>query len=258
MIYVLSDIHGCQDRFDSILDQIDLRPEDTLYILGDVIDRNPDGIRILRRIMAMPNAKMLLGNHELMMLQSIYSPSADSSIPNPRGAAHSCRLWYNNGGRVTHNYLKHIRKALREEIFEYLAGLPVNVKLEVNGRKFILTHAAPTELYPRYGRKYLSEKEFAVWYRYRDFEQMPEGYTVIHGHTPTFYDQICDPMQICYDKNRICIDCGCAHTAPEAWGGVHSCLACLRLDDMKVFYSEIEDNVYQIEEEMEVQDHDFA
>ena len=48
MIYVMSDIHGQARRFHSILDQIALKDEDTLYILGDVIDRNPDGIRILR------------------------------------------------------------------------------------------------------------------------------------------------------------------------------------------------------------------
>ena len=67
MIYVMSDIHGQKRRFDSVMKQINLQPDDTLYILGDVIDRNPDGIKILRQIMAMPNAKMLLGNHELMM-----------------------------------------------------------------------------------------------------------------------------------------------------------------------------------------------
>ena len=59
MVYVLSDIHGNERRFHSILKQINLQPEDTLYILGDVIDRHPDGIRILRKIMAMPNAKMI-------------------------------------------------------------------------------------------------------------------------------------------------------------------------------------------------------
>ena len=37
MIYVMSDIHGQSRRFDSILSQINLQPEDTLYILGDVM-----------------------------------------------------------------------------------------------------------------------------------------------------------------------------------------------------------------------------
>ena len=67
----MSDIHGNSKRFDSVLKQINLQPEDTLYILGDVVDRYPDGIRILRRIMKMPNVKMLLGNHEYMMLEAM-------------------------------------------------------------------------------------------------------------------------------------------------------------------------------------------
>lgn len=54
MHYVLSDIHGNERRFHSILEQIDLKPGDTLFVLGDVIDRHPGGLRILRRLMAMP------------------------------------------------------------------------------------------------------------------------------------------------------------------------------------------------------------
>ena len=38
MIYVMSDIHGQKRRFDSVMKQINLQPDDTLYILGDVID----------------------------------------------------------------------------------------------------------------------------------------------------------------------------------------------------------------------------
>ena len=60
MVYVLSDIHGNKRRFDSIMKQINLQPDDKLYVLGDVVDRHPYGIQILRQIMAMPNAEMLL------------------------------------------------------------------------------------------------------------------------------------------------------------------------------------------------------
>ena len=51
MIYVLSDIHGNSERFNSIMEQINLQPEDTLYVLGDVVDRYPDGIKILKKLM---------------------------------------------------------------------------------------------------------------------------------------------------------------------------------------------------------------
>ena len=73
----MSDIHGNTKRFDSVLSQIDLKPEDTLYILGDVVDRYPDGIAILQRIMKMPNVKMLLGNHEYMMLNVLAGSKHD-------------------------------------------------------------------------------------------------------------------------------------------------------------------------------------
>lgn len=42
MTYVMSDIHGNAVRFKSVMRQIDLQPEDTLYVLGDVIERYSD------------------------------------------------------------------------------------------------------------------------------------------------------------------------------------------------------------------------
>ena len=111
MIYVMSDIHGQKRRFDSVMRQIGLRVEDTLYVLGDVIDRNPDGIGILRRIMAMPNANMLLGNHELMMMNALYyPPPADEDCPGSYYERKQA-LWYRNGGQVTHDHLKFGRRS---------------------------------------------------------------------------------------------------------------------------------------------------
>lgn len=96
MIYVMSDIHGNLARFESVMKQIELRPTDTLYILGDVVDRYPDGIKILRRIMQMPNVKMLLGNHEHMMLNAV----GDCLYAKPERYIDNrpIRLWYRNGG----------------------------------------------------------------------------------------------------------------------------------------------------------------
>lgn len=116
MIYVMSDIHGQKRRFDSVMKQINLQPEDTLYVLGDVIDRNPDGIKILRQIMAMSNAKMLLGNHELMMMNALYYPPPEDEEWPEYYYERKQSLWYRNGGQITHNYLKHIRKTTRQEI----------------------------------------------------------------------------------------------------------------------------------------------
>ena len=66
MHYVMSDIHGNKEAFDTVLSLIDLQPEDHLYILGDVIDRGAHGIELLQQIRTMQNCTLLMGNHEYM------------------------------------------------------------------------------------------------------------------------------------------------------------------------------------------------
>lgn len=69
MIYVTSDLHGFSlDKFKGYLEQVSFSDDDFLYVLGDVIDRGPDGIRILKWLMSKSNAQLILGNHEAMML----------------------------------------------------------------------------------------------------------------------------------------------------------------------------------------------
>ena len=74
MIYVMSDIHGCGKAYHEILRKIKFCDTDHLYILGDVIDRGPDGISTLEDIMRRKNVTMLLGNHEHMMLEALLHP----------------------------------------------------------------------------------------------------------------------------------------------------------------------------------------
>lgn len=232
MIYVLSDIHGNLQRFESIMKQINLQPDDTLYILGDVVDRNPDGIKILRKLMKMPNVKMLIGNHEYMMLKAVgHCKNAAEEKENTNWKQR--RLWYNNGGRITHDRLKRITLEQRAEIFRFLRTLPVNIDVEVNGVKYKLVHGSPVENFGRthfYYKDYENEKEFAVWERWNEMHQVPEGFILIFGHTPTCHFQETEPWSIWKYEDSIGIDCGCGYEDGR--------LGCLRLDDMKEFYSE--------------------
>ena len=131
MTYVLSDIHGNLQRFESIMTQINLQTNDTLYVLGDVIDRYAGGIKILRQIMRMPNAEMLIGNHEYMMLNAI-GHCKDAAEEKENTNRREKRLWYRNGGMITHEQLKHYRKDIRAEIFDFIRQLPTNLEVEVN------------------------------------------------------------------------------------------------------------------------------
>ena len=235
MIYVMSDIHGNSRRFNSVLEQINLQPEDTLYVLGDVIDRHPDGIKLLREIMHMENAKMLIGNHEHMML-AVTVPQYDS---NKDTEERRLRIWYNNGGRITHDYLKHIRKSIRAEIYEYLQALPLEYDVELNGTHYKLVHAAPSDQFRAHWRDFGSLRQFAVWKRWYRGEFPATDYTLIFGHTPTEEYQYDNPLKIYYRDNVIGIDCGSGF--PDRltpWSDSQGRLACLRLDDFQEFYSE--------------------
>ena len=216
MIYIMSDIHGRKDRFDDILKQIQLTYKDTLYILGDVIDRNPDGITILKYIMSKPNIKMLLGNHENMMINALNSK-------------YSIGIWYYNGGTVTHNRWKKQRISTREQILNYLISLPIMQDLELNGKKYRLVHSkSPNDKLLANGSIELLRKE-VLWQRINASDTGPEDMTVIFGHTPTINYQDCEPLRIWHGNNLIGIDCGAAYLEGR--------LACLRLNDMKEFYS---------------------
>ncbi len=47
MIYAVSDIHGCYKLYQKLLDKIHFSDKDLLYVLGDVIDRGPEPIKVL-------------------------------------------------------------------------------------------------------------------------------------------------------------------------------------------------------------------
>lgn len=62
--YVMSDIHGEYDKFVLALETIDLKDEDTVFILGDILDRGTGGVKILQHIMYDARFIPILGNHE--------------------------------------------------------------------------------------------------------------------------------------------------------------------------------------------------
>ena len=47
MIYAVSDLHGCYGKYTKLLDRLNMTSGDSLYILGDIVDRGNDGIKIL-------------------------------------------------------------------------------------------------------------------------------------------------------------------------------------------------------------------
>ena len=69
-LYLIGDVQGCDGALKQLLEHIDFSPSrDTIYLLGDLVNRGPDSSAVLRRLMALgQSAHCLLGNHDLHVL----------------------------------------------------------------------------------------------------------------------------------------------------------------------------------------------
>ena len=67
MTYVMSDIHGMFEKYMKMLELIGLSEEDTLYILGDVVDRGEKPAEVLLDMMKRSNVYPVMGNHEVAL-----------------------------------------------------------------------------------------------------------------------------------------------------------------------------------------------
>jgi bis(5'-nucleosyl)-tetraphosphatase (symmetrical) len=71
--YAIGDIQGCLREFDALLDKINFSADDELWLCGDLINRGPNSLGVLRRVKDLSSqSKIVLGNHDLHFLAILF------------------------------------------------------------------------------------------------------------------------------------------------------------------------------------------
>ena len=229
MIYAMSDIHGCFEKYRAMLSKISFKLSDTLYILGDVIDRGPDGIKILQDMAARPNVFPILGNHELtaaMCIPWLSQEVTDQSLDSLTDDRLSALIdWLANGGKPTIQGLRQLDQEERQDILEYLREMELYAEVEVGGRSFVLAHTAPGNFAPEKPLEEYDLQDLLFGRPEPDAVYYPDKFLVF-GHTPT--SLLGGEDKIFRRGTMIDIDCGCVFQGGR--------LGCLCLDTLEEFY----------------------
>jgi len=198
--WVIGDIHGEIALLDRLLEQIGHYGAERLVFVGDYIDRGPHSREVLQRLMSLgDNATCLMGNHELMMLNTLEDNGIGGS---------AMELWYNNGAESTLrsfglSSFYELSGGIDDAYLSFLHGLALLEELELEGgKRFLVSHAGISPSLPL--QEQLAVRSYAgmnrmllehglrpmdspLWLREVFFNADPalwNPHMVIHGHTP--------------------------------------------------------------------------
>ena len=183
----IGDIHGCSAALDGLLEALDVSSEDTVIVLGDVVDRGPDVRGVLERLLELENACRLvaiLGNHEAMMLEAIEH-------------GQGCTAWTDCGGAATLASYGNALGNVPDEHVEFLRRMRLTYEVETH----CFIHANYVATLPL-DRQPVS---VALWEHLTYFVPPPHisGKCAVVGHTPQQSGEVLDLGHI------ICLDTYC-------------------------------------------------
>lgn len=234
MIYCMSDLHGQYEQYAAMLEKLRLGDDDQLFVLGDVIDRGPEGVQILQDMMMRPNVIPILGNHELMaavclpwLLSEVTEESLDALDAERFGALQD---WLANGGLPTIGGMRRLSREEQQDILDYIREMELYAQIQVGERCFVLVHGGIDHFSPDRALEDYQLEDFLFCRPELDKVYYEDRY-LVYGHTPTrlLWKAMGRPEEdrIIRRGGQIAIDCGCG------FGGA---LGCLCLDTLEEFY----------------------
>jgi bis(5'-nucleosyl)-tetraphosphatase (symmetrical) len=114
-MYLIGDLQGCDEPLQRLLDTIAFSPSrDTLYVLGDLVNRGPASDAVLRRLMGYGDAaRCLLGNHDLNLL------AVAAGVRKPHRKDTLTAVLQASDREAMLHWLRHQRLAMQEQLGDH-------------------------------------------------------------------------------------------------------------------------------------------
>jgi serine/threonine protein phosphatase 1 len=207
--FVISDIHGMYKQFEHILTHWD--KESTLVILGDLIDRGPQSLDVIRKVMALKEGfgEMVIfckGNHEDMLLNYIDQPELNHERYFRNGGRETMASFFQqlpmnmeDNNEIEQAYI--IKENYKEEL-DFLAGGEL---YKVVG-DILFTHAGFDSANADFTST--TERDF-IWVREHYLKENLTPYVNVFGHTPLQFIHESNEIWMSEDCKFVAIDGGC-------------------------------------------------
>lgn len=182
--YAISDLHGRSDLYQEV--KKILRPDDTVYCLGDCGDRGPDGWKLIKEVMSDPRFIYLKGNHEDLLIGAMLEYLCDERVNKYYERYPGCynsmaALSSHNGGAVTLNGW--IQEGSNSDWITVINKLPLEAEyINKDGVKVLLSHAGftPSKKGDDFSLMWDRHHFHDTW----DSEKDGKNVVIVHGHTP--------------------------------------------------------------------------
>jgi bis(5'-nucleosyl)-tetraphosphatase (symmetrical) len=114
-MYLIGDLQGCDEPLQRLLDTIAFSASrDTLYVLGDLVNRGPASDAVLRRLMGYGDAaRCLLGNHDLNLL------AVAAGVRKPHRKDTLAAVLQASDREAMLHWLRHQRLAMQEQLGDH-------------------------------------------------------------------------------------------------------------------------------------------
>ncbi len=141
MIYVAGGLYGRYDKYIQLLEKIDLKDADNLYLLGNLCGPGPDSCKILKDAMMRINIFPIMGKNDLRALRLLFLMNNEEAKADPEYRK-AFAAWLSEGGVPMVTEFRALSEEEQQDILSYMEEEFVAYdEVTVNGKSYVLVHA---------------------------------------------------------------------------------------------------------------------